>query len=311
MKILLTSTSFIDTPGVHHSKLTNLQFSVDEIRGPVKESVLLPIISNYDGIICGDDQITANVIKKGSNGKLKVISKYGIGLDKIDLEAGKKYNIPVYKTPGVNHITVAEHILALIFTYYKNIHFQHNITKKGKWKRLIGHEIFGKKIGVLGFGRIGKELAIRTNALGLDTLVYDPYIDYDFAKKNEIKFTDSVEDLVRDIEILCLALPLNEKTEGIINSELLSKAKNKIVVVNTSRALIIHQESLIESLKSTKISAYLTDVLEEEPMILNHPLLDFENVIITPHIGSRTFQSVQRQGSMAVQNLFMGLKKYL
>lgn len=308
MKILLTSTSFIDTPGKHQEKLYNAGLEIDSLRGPVKEAILLPIISKYDGIICGDDEITRQVIKKGIDGKLKVISKYGIGLDKIDLEAAKELNIPVTNCPGVNQVAVAEHIIALLFSYYKNIHLEHNITKKGSWQRLIGHEISGKKIGIVGLGRIGKELVIRMQALGLDVSVYDPYLDEEFVKKNRIKSLNKIEELIHDIDILALTLPLTDVTEGIINSQLLSKAKRNIVLINTSRALIVDQNSLLSSLKSGKIKAFLTDVLEEEPMVENHPLLKFDNVLITPHIGSRTYETVQRQGLMATENLFRELK---
>ena len=304
MKILLTSTSFIDTPGAHQDKLYNAGLEIDTLRGPVKEAVLLPIIFKYDGIICGDDEITRDVIKNGIEGKLKAISKYGIGLDKIDLEAAKEFKIPVTNCPGVNQVAVAEHIIAMLFAYYKNIHLEYNITKKGAWQRLIGHEVSGKRIGIVGLGRIGKELAIRMQALGLDVLVFDPYLDKDFVKNQKIKSVDTIEELVLDIDIMALTLPLTDKSKGMINRELLSKSKQNLVIINTSRALIVDQESLIELLKNRKIKAYLTDVLEEEPMIANHPLLQFDNVMITPHIGSRTYQSVQRQGLMATENLF-------
>ena len=131
MKILLTSTSFIDTPGLHQERLYNAGLEIDFLRGPIKHSILLPIISKYDGIICGDDEITREVIFKGKEGNLKIISKYGIGLDKIDLDAAKELNVTVTNCPGVNHVAVAEHIIALLFSYYKNIHLEHSITKKG------------------------------------------------------------------------------------------------------------------------------------------------------------------------------------
>jgi len=308
MKILLTTTSFQDTPGKHQDKLYGSQLEIDTLRGPVKEDILLPIIANYDGIICGDDEITREVISTGLKGKLKVISKYGIGLDKIDLVAAKELGMPVTNTPGVNQVSVSEHVLALLFSYYKNIHLEHNITRQGKWKRLIGHEIFGKKIGILGLGNVGKELAVRSRALGMEVTAYDPVIDLDFAEKHNIRFAHTVEELVSNIEILSLHLPLTESTRGIINSELLYNAHHKLVVINTSRALIVDQESLINLLSTGTIEAYLADVLEEEPMVDNHPLLQFDNVLITPHIGSRTFESVQRQGMMAVDNLFKVLK---
>ena len=170
MKILLTSTSFQDTPGNHQVKLNNQNFTVDKLRGPVKAYVLFPIIDKYDGIICGDDEITEEVIRKGKEGKLKVISKYGIGLDKIDLKAAEKFGIPVTNCVGVNHITVAEHVITLMLSFYKNIPWEFNFTKNGQWKRLIGHEIYGKTLGIIGLGQIGKEVAIRADAFGLKIL---------------------------------------------------------------------------------------------------------------------------------------------
>ena len=303
MRILLTTTSFTDTPGEHQEKLKSLNYKIDILRGPLKEEILLPIISNYDGIICGDDEITRKVIAAGKKGKLKVISKYGIGLDKIDLISADEFGIKVCKTPGVNHIAVSEHILALLFSYYKNIHLEHNITKDGKWERLIGHEIYGKKIGIVGYGRIGHELAQRSLALGLIVKAYDPYVTNKSIINSKVAFAKSISELVKDIDVLALTLPLNEETQGIIDKKIINSASKKMIIVNTSRALIVDQQDLIASLKDNNIKAYLTDVLEEEPMIVNHPLNEFKNVIITPHIGSRTYESVQRQGLMAVENL--------
>ena len=307
MRILLTTTSFTDTPGIHQEKLKSLNYKIDILRGPLKEEILLPIIGNYDGIICGDDEITRKVIATGKKGKLKVISKYGIGLDKIDLKSADEFGIKVCKTPGVNHVTVSEHILALLFSYYKNIHLEYNITKAGKWERLIWHEIYGKKIGIVGYGRIGHELALRSNSLGFTVKAYDPYVSKKAISDSDIEFVENIINLVEEIDILALTLPLNNETEGMINEKVINSASKKMVIVNTSRALIVNQNDLIQSLKTNKIQAYLTDVLEEEPMIQNHPLNEFKNVIITPHIGSRTYESVQRQGLMAVENLIKNI----
>ncbi|GAL65304.1 D-3-phosphoglycerate dehydrogenase [Jejuia pallidilutea] len=159
MKVLLTTTSFQDTPGVHQDLLYSQGFKVDTLRGPILEEELLPIIQNYDAVICGDDEYTEAVIKKGVEGNLKFISKYGVGLDRIDLEAAKKYNVPVTNCPAVNQVSVSEHVLALLFTFERNIHLQYNSVQSGSWKRWIGHEIEGKTIGIIGLGAVGKELA--------------------------------------------------------------------------------------------------------------------------------------------------------
>jgi len=304
MKVLLTSTSFQDTPGKHQNLLNDQGFTIDLLRGPVKEEVLLPIIGDYDGIICGDDEITRAVIENGSKGLLRVISKYGVGLDKIDLEAAKRYNIPVTNCIGVNHITVAEHAFALILAFYKNIPAESNITRNGDWKRLIGHEVYGKTIGILGLGKIGKELAIRAKAFGLQVLVYDKVIDKKFVIENDLSAMADLNELIGKVDILSLHLPLNNSTRGIISADRIQNVFSKnTLIVNTARGDLIDLEAVIHGLENKLLAGYVTDVLEEEPIRKNHPLNRFQNVLITPHIGSRTYQSVERQGTMAVKNL--------
>ena len=141
----------------------------------------------------------------------------------------------------------------------------------------------------------------------MNVKAYDPYVSMKTINDSDIVFLDNIINLVYDIDILALTLPLNQETEGMINEEVINSAQKKMVIVNTSRALVVNQKDLIHSLKANKIKAYLTDVLEEEPMVKNHPLNEFDNVIITPHIGSRTYESVQRQGLMAVENLIKNI----
>ena len=307
MKILLTSTSFQDTPGEHHHLLEQTGFEVDTLRGPVKEDVLLPIIAEYDAVICGDDEYTRNVLEIGKKGKLRLISKYGVGLDKIDLDAAQNLNIPVFNTPGVNQITVAEHAISLMLTVLKNIHIEHNITQKGEWKRLIGNELYGKKVGILGLGKIGKELAKRLSVFGVEVFAFDLFFDDDFILKYNITKCKSVQDLGKTVDILSINIPLTPKTNGIINNQIFNNRDKALVIINTSRALIIEQNDLYNALENGKIKFYATDVMDQEPMIKNHKLLDYDNVLITPHIGSRTHESVVRQGSMAINNLIKNI----
>ncbi len=305
MNVLLTSTSFQDTPGKHQELLKAQGFSIDTLRGPIKEAELLDVIAKYDAVICGDDEYTEKVIRKGVEGKLKYISKYGVGLDKIDLQAAKKFGIPVTNCPGVNQVSVAEHVLALLFTFEKNIHLQCNSTKEGSWKRWVGHEIFGKTIGIVGLGAIGRELAIRCVALGMHVLTFDIYRDTEFLKKYPtIQFVEYIGKIFKNADIISLHVPLTPETERIINEEVIFKKLEKCpIIINTSRGNLVDPNAIVAGLKDKKIRAYLTDVLSEEPINKNEVLMGVENVIITPHVGSRTFQSVERQGTMAVNNL--------
>lgn len=305
MKILLTSTSFHDTPGKHQQLLEKQGFDVDVLRGPVGESVLLPIIQNYDAVICGDDEYTRKVLTLGKQGKLKYISKYGVGLDKIDLETARELNIPVANCPGVNQVSVAEHVLALLLTFEKNIHLQHQSTQEGSWKRLIGNEVNGKTMGIIGLGAVGKELAKRSAAFGLKVLVFDLFKDEKFlSNHDEVLFVDDLNELFLNADIISLHVPHTTKTEHIINNDVIFNKLGKApIIINTARGKLVETEAIIAGIKARKIRGYLTDVLEMEPIDPNEKLKGVENVIITPHVGSRTYQSVERQGSMAVNNL--------
>lgn len=303
MKILLTSTSFQDTPGSHQSLLNAQGFEVIKLRGPLKEAEMLEAIVGIEGIICGDDEITAAVIEKGVKSKLRIISKYGIGLDKIDLDAAKMFGIPVTNCPGVNNVTVAEHVFALLLSYSKNIIQEDRLVQAQQWKRLIGTELYGKRIAVLGLGNIGKEVVKRALAFGMKAVVYDKFPDNNFISFYNIELAASVTELISSCDILTLHVSLNNETRGIIGKNEIKKMKKGAIIINTARAGLIEEKLIIEMIQSGHLGAYLTDVLEEEPMINDHAFLHYENILITPHIGSRTYESVVRQGLMAVENL--------
>lgn len=309
MNILLTTTSFQDTPGKHHDLLNSQNWAIDYLRGPVGESVLLPIIHKYDGVICGDDEYTREVIEAGKLGKLKVLSKYGVGLDRIDLEAAKEFDVKVTNVPGVNQVSVAEHVLALLFSFQKNIHLQYNSVQNKSWKRLIGNEIEGSTIGIIGLGSVGKELAKKSLALGMSVYCFDLYKDEDFISQfKDIVFTENINDIYENSDIISLHIPHTPKTNKLINKEVLfSKMKKTPIIINTSRGKLIDTDSLIDAIGKDQIKGYLTDVLAEEPVNDEEKLIGVKNVIITPHVGSRTHQSVQRQGTCSINNLINNL----
>jgi D-3-phosphoglycerate dehydrogenase len=305
MKILLTTTSFQDTPGKHHDLLNSQNWDIDYLRGPVDESVLLPIIHKYDGVICGDDQYTRKVIKAGKEGNLKVLSKYGVGLDRIDLEAAKEFGIEVTNVPGINQVSVSEHVLALLFTFSKNIHLQYNSVQGGSWKRWIGYEIQGKTIGIIGLGAVGKELGKKASALGMKVLAYDIFKDQEFLNKySNINFTTDVNEIYSNCDVISLHLPHTNETDKLINEVVINtKLKKQPIIINTARGKLIDPIAVISGIKNKLIKGYLCDVLETEPILENEVLLGLENIIITPHVGSRTYENVQNQGTIAIQNL--------
>lgn len=306
MKVLLTSTSFQDTPGAHHDLLHSRNYEIDTLRGPIMEEELLPIIQNYDAVICGDDEYTKAVLEKGKTGKLKYVSKYGVGLDRIDLKAAAALGIPVCNCPGVNQVSVSEHVLALLFTFEKNVHLQYNSTKEGSWKRWVGNEIQGKTIGIIGLGAVGKELVKKSLALGMDVIGFDLFKNEEFlAEYPEMTFTNDINDIYENADVISLHIPHTPASEKMINAEVIQyKLKKNPIIINTARGMLIDVDAVIDGLQKGAIKGYLTDVLAQEPMEAGEKLKGVENVIITPHVGSRTYQSVVKQGSMAVNNLF-------
>ena len=308
MKVLLTSTSFQDCEGSHKELLNQQKWQVSYLRGPLKKSEIIEVIANYDALICGDDELDREVLKRGAEGNLKFISKYGVGLDKIDLVAAKELGIPVTNCPGVNHEAVAEHVLALLFSYFKNIHISHQITSNGGWKRPLGRELTGKKIGIVGLGAIGKELAKRTPNLGMETFAYDVSPDLSFIEGNHITLLDSIQEVFQTCDIVSLHVPLLDSTKGLISKSLLQEStKHGLLLINTSRAGLIEEKYILEALNQGILNGYLTDVLSKEPMDESCLLRNQTGILITPHIGSRTQETIQRQGIMAVQNLINAL----
>jgi len=301
-RVLLTTTSFQDTPGGHHDMLAAAGFDLVRERGPLSEERMLELAGQFDAYLCGDDALTRQVIAK-SLPRLKVISKYGIGLDKIDVTAATDLKVPVLFTPGVNHTTVAEHTFALLLAAVRNLVVEANHVASGRWTRLTGNEICGKTLAIVGFGRIGKEVAVRARAFGLHVIGYGNYWDEDFARWHQVERVEQFDDVLRRADFISLHTKLTPATKGLINAKNFPLIKQGAVIVNTGRGELVDLDALVVALKSRPLLAYAADVLDQEPPPADHPLLGLPNVILTPHIGSRTHESVQRQASCAVENL--------
>ena len=307
MKILLTTTSYQDCPGDHHALLESTGAQIVRARGPLSESQMLELTGDFEAFLCGDDEITQAVIDQ-SLPKLKVIAKYGIGVDKIDVAFATKKNIPVSFCPGVNHTTVSEHVFMLLLSLSKNLMEQANITASGGWKRMTGHEVMGKTIGIIGLGRIGREVAIRANAFGMNCIGYDLYWPEDFADELNIQRADNIVQLLSSSDIISLHTNLTEETRDMICEDTIKYMKDGATLINCGRGELANSRDIAAALESGKLAGYGADVLDQEPPAADHPLLGAKNCIITPHVGSRTFESVQRQAFMATQNLVNLLK---
>jgi D-3-phosphoglycerate dehydrogenase len=305
-RILLTTTSFQDTPGEHHAALAATGWEVITARGPLSEADTLSAVGDIDGYICGDDAITRAVLTKASP-RLKVLSKYGIGVDKIDVAACTELGIPVLFTPGVNHTTVAEHTFLLLLSLEKNLLFHTDSTRACGWKRQTGHELLGKTIGIAGMGRIGKEVAIRAKAFGMRPVGYDIYWDDKFAAEYAIERAATLDDLFSEADYISLHTNLTPETRDLIRAETIQKMRPGVIILNCARGEIVNTDDMAAALASGRVRGYGTDVLDEEPPRADHPLTRLPNCVVTPHVGSRTFESVQRQAMAAVTNLIRAM----
>ena len=307
MKVLLTTTSFQDTPGGHHDLLKDAGFELVRQRGPLSRSRMLELVGDIDALLCGDDEITADVIDKALP-RLKVVSKYGIGLDKIDTEHLANRKIPLTFCPGVNHTTVAEHTFALMLGLFRHLVIEANHVSSGDWVRLTGNEIMGKSLAIVGLGRIGKEVAIRARAFGMEVIGFDLYWDNEFAEKYQIKRCGSAEEAMKQADVISLHVNLSDETRNLVNEQSISEMRKGVVILNCARGEIVHTSDMVKALNSGLVGGYGTDVLDVEPPPSNHPLLRAPNTLITPHIGSRTYESVERQATMAAQNLILAMQ---
>jgi D-3-phosphoglycerate dehydrogenase len=305
-RILLTTTSFQDTPGEHHRILADTGWEIIRARGPLNEAQILELVGEIDALICGDDAITRRVLERACP-RLKIISKYGIGVDKIDVKSATEFGLPVLFTPGVNHTTVAEHTFLLLLALEKNLISAVDATRQGRWKRQTGHEVLNKTLGIIGLGRIGKEVAVRAGAFGMHPIGFDIYWDVKFAAQHGVGRAATLDELFAVSDYISLHTNLTPETRDMINARSIARMKKGVIILNCARGEIVHTADMVAALQSGQVAGYGADVLDQEPPPADHPLLKLSNCIVTPHVGSRTYESVVRQATAAVKNLILAM----
>ncbi len=300
--ILATARSFCRSDGPHHAYLRDNDCEID-LRPPdhpYSETDLAALIPGYDGVILGLDHCSATVIAAADS--LKVISRYGTGVDRVDIPAATRRGIAVTNTPGVNQVAVAELALGLMFSLARSIPQVAHRAWNGRFERVRGWELTGKTLGIIGLGKIGHEVTWRAHALGMRVLAYDPYVTS--AEHAELV---SLDVLLAEAHVITLHLPATPETRDFINAQRLSDMRDGAYLVNTARGELVDEAALYEALTSGKLGGAASDVFRDEPPEGN-PLLTLDNFIPTMHMAGTTRESVARMALLAAQNLVAVLR---
>ncbi|MBT9134479.1 MAG: Hydroxypyruvate reductase [Firmicutes bacterium] len=258
--------------------------------------------ADIDGIIVGLDPLTDRVLRECRN--LKAVSKYGVGLDNIDLATARELGIEVRAAVGSNNVSVAELAIALMFETARRVSAQSARVKAGKWERVLGMELTGKRLGLVGGGQIGQEVAVRARGLKMDVSIYDPYFTAtQFLEAHGIQRVDSLQTLLSEADVVSIHAPLTSETKHIISTATLELMKPSAILINTARGELIDEHALHAALSARRIAFAASDVFSSEPPPPDAPLLGLDNFLLTPHTGAYTAEANERMAMLSTQNL--------
>jgi D-3-phosphoglycerate dehydrogenase / 2-oxoglutarate reductase len=280
-------------------------YDLPDVVQQLSEEELIPIIGRYDGVVAGDDRFTARVLEYAT--RLKIISKWGVGVDGIDGKAAAERNIQVTNTPGAFGEDVADVAAGYLVMLARQLHRIHNSVSEGQWFKHEGVALRGKTLGIAGYGSIGAAVAQRGQGFGMFRVAHDVDVSaVEHARRDGVDCVDRHE-LFRASDFLVLCLPALPDTRRIVNRETLALMKRGSFLVNVARGGLVDEKALVEALLTGHVAAAALDVFEVEPLAIDHPLRAFPQCVFGSHNGSNTTEAVLRTSERAVENLFRGL----
>jgi len=265
---------------------------------------LISIIGNYDGFVLrSNPKVNADVL--ANPGRLKAIARAGVGTDNIDKDAAARAGVLVMNSAEASTITTAEHAFTLMMALARNVGPAYKTMSNGGWdrKKFVGRELFGKTLGLVGFGRIGRTVAERALAFGMNVVAFDPIFNADTALDGKVRIIKSFEDMLPECDFISFHVPLNEHTRGMLNAERFAMCKDGVMVVNAARGGVIDIPSLIDALDSGKCGGAAIDVYESEPPAEDDPLRTHPKVLVTPHLGASTQEAQEGVSTSACTQL--------
>lgn len=271
---------------------------------PLTEEELLAQVGEAEVIVCGTDLITDRVMEAAP--RLRGIIKHGVGVDNIDLEAARRRGIPVTIALGGPTEAVADLTIGLLLALVRRIAEGDRLLRSGRWARLVGVELRGKTLGIVGLGQIGKAVCRRARGLGMRVVAYDPVEDPAFASAWGVRYLP-LEELLETADVVSLHLPATLQTRNLMNAERIARMRRGAYLVNTSRGDLVDEDALYEALRSGHLAGAASDVFRREPPGA-HPLLTLENFVATPHIGGQTREALRRMDEITARNVLRILR---
>jgi D-3-phosphoglycerate dehydrogenase / 2-oxoglutarate reductase len=265
----------------------NGHFKIDA-RSKLSNDDLKKAVADADAVIVrSETKITADILSSGKN--IKIVGRAGVGVDNIDVAAASRQGVLVVNVPGGNTISAAEHTVALLLSLSRNIPSANDSLKKGEWNRskFTGSELQGKTLGLVGLGRIGREVAKRCQSFGMKVIGYDPYASEDYAKAFNITL-GTLETIYKEADYISVHVPLTDSTKNMFNAQTLAKLKPGVRLINCARGGIIDEKALAEAIQKGQVKGAALDVFDQEPPSKDNPLLSLPQVIVTPHLGAAT-----------------------
>jgi len=307
-KILLSAPYMI--PYVNRFRKVFDHFNMELVIPPVKERMseeeLLSYAGTFDGAVCGDDRFTEEVIK-ACLPKLKVISKWGTGIDSIDKEAASRLGVEVKNTLNAFTLPVADTVMGYILAFARQIPWQNNLVKGGEWEKLHGRSLSECTLGVIGVGNIGKAIIRRAKAFGMKLIGNDiKPLPHDFVSENYLEITD-LQYLLTNADFISVNCDLNSSSYHLINDVTLATVKTSAVLINTARGPIVDENALVRALQTHKLSGAALDVFEVEPLPKSSPLLQMSNVLLASHNSNSSPTAWENVHWNTIRNLLDGL----
>ena len=284
----------------------DLDLIIPEVDERLGEQQILEFAGDFDGTICGDDHYTTGVLSACAP-RLKVISKWGTGIDSIDYEAAQKLGIDVYRTPNAFTLPVADTVMGYILAFARRQPWMDRSVKSGQWDKLPGRSLSETSLGVIGIGDIGKAVLLRAKAFGMQLIGNDVIeIDPEFIRNAGVEMT-SLEELLARADFISINCDLNPTSLHLINQDTLSDMKSNAIVINTARGQVIDEAALISALESGVIAGAALDVFEVKPISSNNHLLQMDNVMLAPHNANSSPAAWEHVHWNTLRNLLDGL----